>query len=405
MFPAFHLMLHPTLGVCSPDGLPSRQHGVAGCPQVPAGHRRLQGRPRVVELAAVDQLAVPVEEEEVRRARRLVRLRHLLRLVEEVGERVAPALHLLGHLRRGVVGVVGHVVGHDRPPSARPLSWYSRAEARQLVGDVLHEGTVVGQEDHQQRRRAGDSPTSDTVFPVAGSGREKSGAARPRGIIVDGVWTMVAPEVSRDYGPMQPTLNVANAEPRAPCPRSAELALRTRVAGTMRIVSLACSNTEIVHALGCAAMLVGVDDHSDWPEEVVGPLPRLGPDLDIDVDAVAALQPGSGPGDPHRARPREGGGASGGGGPPLRRSGARLPRGRVPGHPGHRRAASAFRSGPRSRRRRHARGAGRPEPADRRSEDPGAVVAQAGDHARGGARGPPTCCTRRALAASSRTRT
>lgn len=64
-----------------------------------------------------------------------------------------------------------------------------------------------------------------------------------------------------------------------------------RVVPTMRIVSLACSNTEIVHALGCASMLVGVDDHSDWPEEVVGPLPRLGPDLEPDVDAVAALEP------------------------------------------------------------------------------------------------------------------
>ncbi len=59
----------------------------------------------------------------------------------------------------------------------------------------------------------------------------------------------------------------------------------------MRIVSLACSNTEIVHALGCAHLLVGVDDHSDWPPEVVDGLPRLGPDLDIDVDAVAALAP------------------------------------------------------------------------------------------------------------------
>lgn len=59
----------------------------------------------------------------------------------------------------------------------------------------------------------------------------------------------------------------------------------------MRIVSLACSNTEIVHALRCAHLLVGVDDHSDWPPEVVGPLPRLGPDLEIDVERVAALEP------------------------------------------------------------------------------------------------------------------
>lgn len=59
----------------------------------------------------------------------------------------------------------------------------------------------------------------------------------------------------------------------------------------MRLVSLACSNTEIVHALGCAHLLVGVDDHSDWPPEVVDPLPRVGPDLEIDVDRVAALRP------------------------------------------------------------------------------------------------------------------
>lgn len=59
----------------------------------------------------------------------------------------------------------------------------------------------------------------------------------------------------------------------------------------MRIVSLACSNTEIVCALGCADLLVGVDEHSDFPVDVVGPLPKVGPDLDIDVDAVAALEP------------------------------------------------------------------------------------------------------------------
>lgn len=59
----------------------------------------------------------------------------------------------------------------------------------------------------------------------------------------------------------------------------------------MRIVSLACSNTEIVCALGCADLLVGVDDHSDFPEEVVARLPKVGPDLEIDVDRVAELEP------------------------------------------------------------------------------------------------------------------
>ncbi len=59
----------------------------------------------------------------------------------------------------------------------------------------------------------------------------------------------------------------------------------------MRIVSLNCSNTEIVCALGCADYLVGVDDHSDYPVDVVSALPRVGPDLGIDIDRVVALQP------------------------------------------------------------------------------------------------------------------
>jgi iron complex transport system substrate-binding protein len=37
--------------------------------------------------------------------------------------------------------------------------------------------------------------------------------------------------------------------------------------------------------------LVGVDDHSDFPVDVVQRLPRVGPDLDIDVERVAALRP------------------------------------------------------------------------------------------------------------------
>jgi iron complex transport system substrate-binding protein len=59
----------------------------------------------------------------------------------------------------------------------------------------------------------------------------------------------------------------------------------------MRVVSLNCSNTEIVSALGCANLLVGVDDHSDFPPAVVERLPRVGPDLGIDIEAVKALKP------------------------------------------------------------------------------------------------------------------
>ena len=59
----------------------------------------------------------------------------------------------------------------------------------------------------------------------------------------------------------------------------------------MRLVALTCSNTEIVCALGASEELVGVDNHSDFPAEVVTRLPRVGPDLQIDIAAVAALKP------------------------------------------------------------------------------------------------------------------
>ena len=59
----------------------------------------------------------------------------------------------------------------------------------------------------------------------------------------------------------------------------------------MRIVSHTCSNTEIVCALGRGDCLAGVDDHSDFPPEVVAGLPRIGPDLDVDVHKIEALKP------------------------------------------------------------------------------------------------------------------
>ncbi|WP_067730962.1 cobalamin-binding protein [Oceanobacillus damuensis] len=58
----------------------------------------------------------------------------------------------------------------------------------------------------------------------------------------------------------------------------------------MRIVSICPSNTEIVAYLGKLDVLVGVDDFSDWPEDVLN-LPKVGPDLSIDMDKVEALQP------------------------------------------------------------------------------------------------------------------
>lgn len=58
----------------------------------------------------------------------------------------------------------------------------------------------------------------------------------------------------------------------------------------LKIISICPSNTEIVGYLGLTSSLIGVDDYSDWPEEI-NQLPRLGPDLRIDMDKVEELKP------------------------------------------------------------------------------------------------------------------
>ncbi|RKZ47650.1 MAG: hypothetical protein DRQ58_06200 [Gammaproteobacteria bacterium] len=59
----------------------------------------------------------------------------------------------------------------------------------------------------------------------------------------------------------------------------------------MRIVTTTCSNTEIVCALGCEQFLIGTDDHSDYPEDIVARLPKVGPDLNVDAEIIASLKP------------------------------------------------------------------------------------------------------------------
>lgn len=59
----------------------------------------------------------------------------------------------------------------------------------------------------------------------------------------------------------------------------------------MRVFSHTCSNTEIVAALGAADCLIGCDDDSDFPVDVVSRIPKLGRDLDLRVDEVIAMRP------------------------------------------------------------------------------------------------------------------
>ena len=58
-----------------------------------------------------------------------------------------------------------------------------------------------------------------------------------------------------------------------------------------RIVSLLPSLTESVCALEQCERLVGVDRYSDWPEAVIGKLPKVGGGIDPSIEAIVALKP------------------------------------------------------------------------------------------------------------------
>lgn len=58
----------------------------------------------------------------------------------------------------------------------------------------------------------------------------------------------------------------------------------------MKLVSICPSNTELLHFLGATSDLIGIDDFSDWPSDVER-LPRLGPDLSINMNKLEALEP------------------------------------------------------------------------------------------------------------------
>lgn len=58
----------------------------------------------------------------------------------------------------------------------------------------------------------------------------------------------------------------------------------------MKLISICPSNTELLHFLGLTSNLIAVDDFSDWPKSLQD-LPRLGPDLSIDMDKLESLKP------------------------------------------------------------------------------------------------------------------
>lgn len=58
----------------------------------------------------------------------------------------------------------------------------------------------------------------------------------------------------------------------------------------MKIISICPSNTELCAYLGIDDQLIAIDDYSDWPDSIQE-LPRVGPDLSINLDLVQELKP------------------------------------------------------------------------------------------------------------------
>lgn len=73
-------------------------------------------------------------------------------------------------------------------------------------------------------------------------------------------------------------------------PIGPELLDRPAAQPVRRLISIAPSNAEIVGALDAAHLLVAVESNSDFPPEV-GRLPKLGPDLNVDLEAIEKLAP------------------------------------------------------------------------------------------------------------------
>src|SRR5580704_18028898 len=74
------------------------------------------------------------------------------------------------------------------------------------------------------------------------------------------------------------------------CGRSDEPPTAAAAAPTARVDTLSPSASEVVAALGAGSALVGVDDYSTYPPEVIA-LPRVGSFLQPNLEVIVRLHP------------------------------------------------------------------------------------------------------------------
>jgi len=111
--PLFPLDVAPHAGAVGFRNGLSRQNGLHGLIQVFSRNGEGISGPARVKLAAIGESATGIEEEEVWSAGSVIRTRHCLGFIEEVGEGIAKGLYLLDHPFRRVVGIMFRVIGVD----------------------------------------------------------------------------------------------------------------------------------------------------------------------------------------------------------------------------------------------------------------------------------------------------
>ena len=106
----FHLIEQPIEGAWfSGAGRPSAIARIASS-KLPARVRRRRRGAALVQPAAIFELELPVEAEEVRRADRAIGARDLLRLIVQIGKREAVLFGELAHLGKGILRIACRVV-------------------------------------------------------------------------------------------------------------------------------------------------------------------------------------------------------------------------------------------------------------------------------------------------------
>jgi hypothetical protein len=128
----------------------SGEKTIQGLPEITACQRPIALGTTVIELSAIDQTALVIEDKDIRRTGRMVRLGDFLGGIEQVGEAIALRGGFALHVLEGIIGVGLGIVAIDPDESHAATSVVSD-HSDQFRRYMLDVRTVVAHEDDHQR--------------------------------------------------------------------------------------------------------------------------------------------------------------------------------------------------------------------------------------------------------------